>query len=730
MDESRRPEIASSEAVRSEAARTGVARTGVAPTPRKPEAARGAPAGAGLGRGAPALGVLAFLAAALALCSGCRIPDEREGSAGAPSLPAERSTGDWEAIRERGVIRFVRRAFADFETLPSQGLSKERYRLLAERFAARHGLAAEWLAVSDITGLFAALDAGRADVAADTLTVTRSRQERVRFTVPLTISREWVIGRHEGVFGIPRGTAYEESLAAHFPDAVRAPVPSDADPLRIRTLIEEGAFDATIMDEAAARVVARSSPVIRKLAELPEPRRIAWAVRRENPALRDALDGYLTEHHFLAEDGAAVRNWAAVKASGQLRMLTLSSPATYYLWRGEQLGFEYELVRGFASAHDLDLTVIVARDHAELVEALAAGRGDLVAAGWVETAARRDRGLLFTHPYLEIRETFVTRDEPISTLADLAGRTVTVPPATSYAATLAGLDGDFEVVEVERSSDLILESVAAGEVELTLVDSHRAELAATFEPTLALGLALEPAKHLVWAVAPGNGELKEQLDGFLDASYRGYEWGVLRNKYFVNRRRQQRQREHRVTGDELSPYDAIVKPLAEAQHFDWRLIVAQIYQESGFDPQQVSFAGARGLMQIMPRTAEELGVDPDRLTEPETGIAAGVRYLAWTRDRFPNLSPGEQPWFALASYNAGYGHVLDGRRLAHQLGLDGSRWFGNVEKAMLRLSEPEYARQAAYGYVRGSEVAGYVEGIRNRYRAYVDHFLVLDGVDR
>ena len=155
-----------------------------------------------------------------------------------------------------------------------------------------------------------------------------------------------------------------------------------------------------------------------------------------------------------------------------------------------------------------------------------------------------------------------------------------------------------------------------------------------------------------------------------------------------------------------------------------------MYQESGFDPGTVSFAGARGLLQVMPRTAEELGVDPARLVEPEVGIDAGIRYLAWSRDRFPDLPPGEQLWFALASYNAGHGHVRDGRRLARQLGLDGSLWFGHVEEAMRKLSEPLYASRAAYGYVRGSEVTRYVRDIRNRYRAYVDHFLELDAVDR
>ncbi len=649
-----------------------------------------------------------------------------------PDDPAPlRSTADWPEIRERGVIRFARLAFEDFETLPSQGLSKERYENLAERFARRHRVEPEWVVAPSVEALLAAVEEGRADVAAATLTVTEARRERIAFTVPLTVSREWVIGRNEeGVFGVAAGTAYQRSLDAHFPEAPRLEMPAETTPDEIGERIEAGEIDATIMDEAAARVIVRTWPEIEKLAELPESKRIAWAARRDNPLLLGALDDFLIEHHTVADEPSGGRDWEAIRASGQLRMLTLSSPVTWYLWRGEQLGFEYELMRLFADANDLDLSVRVARDHGELMEELIAGSGDVVAAGWAETPARRERGLLFTSSYMEVQETFVTRDKPIATVGDLAGRAVTVPPSTSYVNTLAGLEGDFEVVELDLPSDRILERVAEGEIGITLVDSHRAQLAATFDPRLLLGLALEPSRRLVWAVAPGRVELRRRLDDFLRAGHRGYDFNVLINKYFVNSRRQARLERERVTDDQLSPWDGIVERVAAREGFDWRLIVSQMYQESGFDPEEVSFAGARGLMQVMPATSRELGVDPDRLFEPEVGIDAGVRYLAWNRERFPNLPPGEQLWFALASYNAGYGHVADGRRLARRLGLDPSLWFGNVEEAMLRLAEPEYAREAVYGYVRGSEVTGYVDGIRTRYRAYLDHFQLLDAVGR
>lgn len=647
--------------------------------------------------------------------------------------PAATDPGDaqgtgWAAIQARGAIRLAGRAWEGFDTLPSRGLSAERYRELAERFAARHGLAVKWRTAGSIRDILSLVAAGEADIGVANITVTASRARDVSFSMPLTRSQEWVVGTPApSRFGVAAGTAYEDTLAAEYPDAQRVPVPPDADPQTFIDLIEQGVVDATIMDEAAARVVARVSDRIDKLRVLPAVQEHAWALPPGTPTLQAKLDEFLLARHVIDDVGEAPRDWPAIKASGRLRMLTVNAPTTYYLWRGELLGYEYELARGFAAEHGLALEVVVAGDFAELFAWLASGKGDFIAAGVNSTPEREANGFRFTTGYMPVRETFVTAGQPVGALTELAGRVVTVHPATSYAASLASLGGDvdFEVAFREETTQSLLEGVAAGALDVTLADSHRAELAATFHPDLQLGWALE-RKALAWAVRAGNVELLKHLDDYIAAGYRGYEFNVLRNKYFKNQRRMRRQREHRVTGTALSAYDPVVKPLAEAVDLDWRLVVAQMYQESGFDPATVSFAGAKGLLQVMPRTAEALGVDPARLHEPDVGIRAGVEYLAWTRARFPELPVGEQLKFALAAYNAGAGHVRDGRRLARRLGLDGSLWFGNVETALLKLAEPEHARQALHGYVRGSEVVNYVRDIHDRYRAYLDHFRVLE----
>jgi len=162
-----------------------------------------------------------------------------------------------------------------------------------------------------------------------------------------------------------------------------------------------------------------------------------------------------------------------------------------------------------------------------------------------------------------------------------------------------------------------------------------------------------------------------------------------------------------------------VQDSATSHQFDWRLITAQMYQESRFNPKARSHVGAVGLMQVMPRTARELGY---KLPFSDAkGIEAGVNYLAWCRDRFDaTLPPQERLWFSLAAYNAGAGHVFDARRLAKQQGLNPDIWFDNVEQAMLLLSQRKYYHHARFGYVRGGEPVNYVRQIRKRYRAYLD----------
>jgi membrane-bound lytic murein transglycosylase F len=168
----------------------------------------------------------------------------------------------------------------------------------------------------------------------------------------------------------------------------------------------------------------------------------------------------------------------------------------------------------------------------------------------------------------------------------------------------------------------------------------------------------------------------------------------------------------------ISPYDALFKRYAARYGLDWRLIVAQSYQESQFDPDISNSLGTQGLLQMMPGTARELGFRD--LRNPAIGIHAGVRYLRMQLDRIASwdLKPKDRVCFALACYNAGYGHVLDARILAEKTGLDPNIWFGNVESALKLLAKPKYAARARFGYCNAAETVDYVRNIMANYEHY------------
>ncbi len=216
--------------------------------------------------------------------------------------------------------------------------------------------------------------------------------------------------------------------------------------------------------------------------------------------------------------------------------------------------------------------------------------------------------------------------------------------------------------------------------------------------------------------------MKQALDEFVKRVYKSEFYNVIYTKYFKSQRSMQRLARGRVVDPlrgQISPYDELVRKYADRYGFDWRLVTAQMYQESKFNPKAKSHVGARGLMQLMPRTAKAMGVK--NTSDPALNIKGGIKYMDWLRDRFDsNLPISERLWFTLASYNAGAGHVHDARRLARLKGFDPNRWFDHTEKAMLLLAKKEYARKARFGYVNGREPVNYVRDIRQRFEAYID----------
>ena len=170
----------------------------------------------------------------------------------------------------------------------------------------------------------------------------------------------------------------------------------------------------------------------------------------------------------------------------------------------------------------------------------------------------------------------------------------------------------------------------------------------------------------------------------------------------------------------ISAYDDLFRKYSSSAGWDWRLLAAMSYQESGFDPQAVSSMGAMGLMQLMPSTADAMGVPRDKRFDPEQNISASARYIRKVSQSFSDIKDAEERIkFTLAAYNGGVGHVQDAQTLTRKAGRNHQVW-QEVAPYILRLSEPRYYRDpdVLNGYMRGSETEAYVRLIMNRWNQY------------
>ncbi|MEX1033823.1 MAG: transporter substrate-binding domain-containing protein [Cellvibrionaceae bacterium] len=679
----------------------------------------------------------------LLLLGGCEPAIDSQSAAAPAAAPAPYTeTGDLPALRERGKLRLIAPRFDGAEALPRDGIPVHDYQRIAEEFSNSLNLDVHWVYVDAFTDLIPTLNAGRGDVIVTNLTETVARREQVDFSQPIRRVNEVIVGpsdrdlanlRQLGdlTITVPEGSAYIDSLNSYNQSAeqplVFNTIPSVSGEGELLTRIAEGAYQATVLDSDIAEVVVGSWPDLKIGATLREHRPIGWAVRRDNPLLLQALNQFLVSH-FLSSTTyrQEPRDWEAIKNHGRIRMLTLNNPASYFMWRGDLIGFDYDLAKHFAQENDLHLSVVIKHSIPELISALQSGEGDFIAASMTRSSEREAQGLVFSDPYLRVSAQLVGRREgsTVSEPAELAGKRIGVNPDTVFYQQLQALQGDgIDLVLVEYPgvlTEALFRRLEMEEFDFMMADSHLVAMEQAYSDALAVNMELDAEAEIAWGLRADQPQLAAKLNEYIGQAYRGLFYNVTFNKYFVNERKSRTLQAERVTGGSgLSPYDDIVQALATRYGMDWRLLTAQMYQESRFDPDAKSFAGALGLMQVMPRTARELGFS--NITEPQNGIEAGVAYLNWLSDRFPgDIDFQERIYFQLAAYNAGAGHVRDARRLALQLGYDANRWFDHVEKAMLLLEQPEYYKNARFGYVRGSEPVAYVRAIRGRYLAYLE----------
>ncbi len=474
-------------------------------------------------------------------------------------LPAAAAGSDLAEIRARGSLRVLIVGDEDDPPISRDGSPGAIDRNLAEDFARRQGLTLETVWIERRHDILEELLAGRGDVAATGLAITPDRAARVAFTDPVAVVDELLIGRKgmrqpprapadlaRRTVTIPSGTAFEASLAKLVVPGLR--VEQVLGPVQQADLIAQvsrGERELAVVDSnvwEAEREWSKDAVVLFPIARK-QP--IGWAVHPDSKQLKAALDLFIQERALVAH---ADRTWtgdlAGVKKHRVLRVLTRNNAVSYFLLRGEAVGFDHDLMKRFADGLEVRLQIIVPPSHADLVPWLLEGKGDVIAASYTATP-ERGRQVAFSAPYLEVQELLVQRaSEPIlKTVAELRGRRIRVRPGSSYQGTLErlrakGAGFTLELARADEETEQLIAGVAAGEVDLTVSDSHIFQAERVWRSDVVAAFALDDGakKQIAVAVRPGDQHLKAALDRFVKQTYKGLEYNMSWRRYFEDSR--------------------------------------------------------------------------------------------------------------------------------------------------------------------------------------------------
>lgn len=435
------------------------------------------------------------------------------------------------------------------------------------------------------------------------------------------------------------------------------------------------------------------------------------------------------KHTGSQETDAGIHDLQQIKDSGQLVVLTLYSSTSYFNYRGQEMGFQYELSEQFAQSLGVELKVKVARNVKDLIHKLQAGEGDLIAYTLPVTKEWKDSLLycgedVITHQVLVQRKG--RRNKPLKDVTELIGKDIYVKPG-KYHERLVNLDkelgGGIHIHLVRGdsvSTEDLIEQVAQGKIPYTVTDNDIARLNRTYYPNLDIDLAISFDQRSSWAVRKDCPQLAKAASEWHKANSTSPDYKASTKRYFEISKSTPHTPILSLREGRISHYDDLFRKYAKEISWDWRLLASLAYTESNFDTTAVSWAGAKGLMQLMPSTARAMGVPPGKEQNAEESIKAAVKYIGLTTQSFKNLPQEEQINFVLASYNSGIGHVQDAMALAEKYGKNKYIWKDNVEKYILLKANEEYFTDPVckYGYFRGTETYNFVRDITARYEQY------------
>ena len=417
-----------------------------------------------------------------------------------------------------------------------------------------------------------------------------------------------------------------------------------------------------------------------------------------------------------------------------LKVVTLYGPTSFFNYREDIMGIDYENVKRFAEEEGMVLEISPLKNIADLIEALKSGEAHL-AAYPVPLISEFNEDVIYCGHREISRQILVQNkyNEQVSDVTDLIDKDIYVENNSKYLYRLQNLNeelgGGINIIPIDNDTidtEDLLQMVNLKEIPFTVVDSEIASLYKQAFPSLDFSLSLSSDQASSWIVAPGLDSLAAKIDRwdnrtnsseFVKNIYRRYYQDTINEDfdsnldYFKNKKLQK--------GEPVSSFDNLFKKNSSIAGYDWKLLAAIAFCESKFNPAAMSRFGATGLMQVMPVGARQFKVDAASLANPVENVFVAAKILSSHNKKFEKLveDPQERMKFVVAAYNSGIAHIYDAMALAEKHGLNSQKWNGNVSVASLMKSRPEYYNDPVvkYGYFRGRETVDFVDRVMTIY---------------
>lgn len=430
-------------------------------------------------------------------------------------------------------------------------------------------------------------------------------------------------------------------------------------------------------------------------------------------------------------------DFPAIVESDTLSVLTFNTSTSYFIYRDQPMGYHYDMISQFCRQHSLVPKITVAENWGAIMRMLKDGVGDVIVYNMPVTNQLRD-SILYCGLQQISHQVLVQRvqhtDSMITDVTELIGKKITVVEGSKHHDRIINLNNELGggiIIEMISGDTTLVEDlirmVSRGEIEYTIADDVLGKFNQTYFRNLDVHLPVSFDQRSSWMVREDTPILADSLNSWFERSVAEPAYLRIIKRYFEVAKGYSDfdipTFASNLKAGVISPYDIYFKQYGKEFGIDWRLLASVSYQESTFDSEGSSWAGAKGLMGLMPLTAESLGVDSLEILDPEKNIRAGTEYLKMLINVFSVIdNKDERIKMSLAAYNGGIGHIFDARALAEKYGSDEDVWEGSVEKfiQLKRLEQYYNDPVSKNGYFRGDETVDYVIDVMARWEYFRD----------